>query len=104
VQVPDPIREDLEPEEADEKAAPVASKDPASARSADAAGVGARRLDPPVSPSPKDVPRPIGPERLRALREAIRNGTYPTDADVMGGLVRMFRQPDAPDPEGEAKP
>jgi hypothetical protein len=53
---------------------------------------------------PKDVPRPIGPERLRALREAIRNGTYPSDADVMGGLVRMFREPDAPAPESDGAP
>lgn len=35
--------------------------------------------------------RPIGPERLQALREAIRNGTYPTEADVVGGLQRLFR-------------
>ena len=53
-----------------------------------------RRLGSTVKPtSPDDVPRPIGPERLKALREAIRNGTYPTDADVRGGLDRMFRRP-----------
>jgi anti-sigma28 factor (negative regulator of flagellin synthesis) len=34
--------------------------------------------------------RPIGPERLRALREAIRDGSYPTDAEVLGGLERML--------------
>lgn len=33
---------------------------------------------------------PIGPDRLRALREAIENGTYPTEADVLGGLERLF--------------
>ena len=33
---------------------------------------------------------PIGPERLAKLREAIRNGTYPTESDVVGGLVRLF--------------
>ena len=33
---------------------------------------------------------PIGPERLKALREAIQKGTYPTDADVVGGLTRML--------------
>lgn len=37
-----------------------------------------------------DALRPIGPERLRELREAIRNGTYPTEADVLGGLERML--------------
>jgi hypothetical protein len=39
---------------------------------------------------PHDVPRPIGKARLRALREAIRRGTYPTEADVAGGLARML--------------
>lgn len=34
--------------------------------------------------------RPIGPQRLRELRERIRNGTYPTDQDVEAGLRRMF--------------
>ena len=33
---------------------------------------------------------PIGPERLKALREAIRSGQYPSDADVVGGLERML--------------
>jgi hypothetical protein len=40
-----------------------------------------------------DRPRPIGPERLKALREAIRNGTYPTDRAVQSGLLRLFRKP-----------
>lgn len=39
---------------------------------------------------PLDVPRPIGPARLRALREAIENGSYPTPEDVRGGLERLF--------------
>ncbi len=39
---------------------------------------------------PSDRLEPIGPERLRALRKAIREGTYPTEADVLGGLERMF--------------
>ena len=47
-----------------------------------------------VPAQPNDVPRPIGPERLRALREAIEGGSYPSDKDVMGGLVRMFRRPE----------
>jgi hypothetical protein len=38
-------------------------------------------------------PHPIGPEALKALREAIRNGTYPTDRAVESGLLRMFRKP-----------
>lgn len=43
--------------------------------------------------SPVDVPRPIGPERLRALREAIEKGTYPTRDDVLGGLERLLDRP-----------
>ncbi len=37
-----------------------------------------------------DPLHPIGCERLAALREAIRNGTYPTDAEVLGGLEAML--------------
>ena len=48
---------------------------------------GARRN---TASGPTDALQPIGPERLRALREAIRNGTYPTEADVLGGLARML--------------
>ena len=33
---------------------------------------------------------PIGKARLRELREAIENGTYPPPADVLGGLDRLF--------------
>lgn len=36
------------------------------------------------------APKPIGIEAMRALRKAIREGTYPTDADVIGGLVRIM--------------
>lgn len=43
------------------------------------------------SPKARDIPQPIGPERLRALREAIRSGQYPSQDDVRTGLVRMFR-------------
>jgi hypothetical protein len=42
---------------------------------------------------------PIGSERLRALREAIQNGTYPAEEDVLGGLDRLLETPDAPDDE-----
>ena len=47
-------------------------------------------------------PRPIGPERLRALREAILNGTYPTEAAAAQGLLSLFRAPPPPPPPGEA--
>ncbi|MDJ0974187.1 MAG: hypothetical protein QNJ98_06985 [Planctomycetota bacterium] len=39
---------------------------------------------------PRNVPRPIGPERLRALRERIESGEYPSSDDVAGGLLEMF--------------
>jgi hypothetical protein len=38
---------------------------------------------------------PIGPERLKALREAIQDGSYPSDEHVLGGLERMFGVADA---------
>jgi hypothetical protein len=59
-------------------------------------------MDAPIASDPT-APRPIGPERLRALREAIRSGAYPPDAAVMGGLVRMFRKPETA-PERPAGP
>lgn len=34
--------------------------------------------------------KPIGPERLRALREAILAGTYPLEAAAQSGLASMF--------------
>jgi hypothetical protein len=30
---------------------------------------------------------------MKALREAIRTGKYPSDAQVLGGLARMLRSP-----------
>lgn len=39
---------------------------------------------------PRNVPRPIGPARLRALRELIESGDYPSSDDVAGGLFEMF--------------
>lgn len=45
-----------------------------------------------LSPDESAPPRPIGPERLRALREAILNGTYPLEAAVLSGLSTLFRQ------------
>jgi hypothetical protein len=47
-------------------------------------------------------PRPIGPERLRALREAILSGAYPTQAAVTSGLLSLFRG--AANPPGEPPP
>ena len=38
----------------------------------------------------KEPLSPIGPERLRALRQAIEDGTYPREADVLGGLERLL--------------
>ena len=36
---------------------------------------------------------PIGPEKLKQLRESILNGTYPLDEAVVGGLAKMFLGP-----------
>ncbi len=48
--------------------------------------------------------RPIGPERLRELRESIRNGTYPLEDRACHGLLRMFlgHAPRPPDADGES--
>ena len=43
--------------------------------------------------------KPIGPAALKALREAIRSGKYPSDDVVVTGLLRMMRNPPAPAPE-----
>jgi hypothetical protein len=37
--------------------------------------------------------RPIGPTAMKALREAIKSGSYPSDAAVLGGLQRMLEKP-----------
>ena len=37
--------------------------------------------------------QPIGPAAMKALREAIRSGRYPSDAAVIGGLTRMLEKP-----------
>lgn len=47
-----------------------------------------------VLEGPRDVPRPIGPERLRALRARIEGGEYPSPDDVAGGLFEMFGRTD----------
>jgi hypothetical protein len=46
---------------------------------------------------------PIGPERLRALREAILSGTYPLDAAVTHGLANLFSE-GAPRAAAAARP
>lgn len=51
---------------------------------------------PPPAPDDNAPPRPIGPERLRALREAILSGTYPLDQAATQGLTSLFRGPKAP--------
>ena len=36
--------------------------------------------------------QPIGLARLKAIRQAIREGRYPAEEDVVGGLARLFRE------------
>lgn len=57
------------------------------ARPTEAAG-GAGAASP--TPSHRRPLTPIGPDRLRRLRQSILNGTYPLDEAVVGGLARMF--------------
>ena len=69
----------------------------------------ARPVDPALAPrtasrghevgDTKDL-RPIGKARLKALREAIRNGTYPSNEFVEQGLFRMFTRPASRRPRG----
>jgi hypothetical protein len=49
-------------------------------------------LHTPDLPVDDGAPRPIGPERLRALREAILSGAYPLDSAVQSGLTQLFRE------------
>jgi|GEM_PF-5288614 len=46
------------------------------------------------SPFAHKPPKPIGPEAMRALREAIRSGRYPSDDVVRRGLERLIRRPE----------
>ena len=48
----------------------------------------------PAGPLARKPLKPIGPEALKALREAIKTGKYPSDAAVMGGLIRMLKKPE----------
>jgi len=46
------------------------------------------------SPFAHKPPKPIGPEAMKALREAIRSGKYPSEDVVRRGLERLIRRPD----------
>ena len=54
-------------------------------------GIPVERADalPPVARKPM---KPIGPAALKALREAIRSGTYPSDDVVRDGIERLIRR------------
>ena len=46
------------------------------------------------SPFAHKPPKPIGPAAMKALRDAIRSGTYPSEDVVRRGLERLIRRPD----------
>ncbi len=46
----------------------------------------------PLPPMTKKPMRPIGPAALKALREAIRSGAYPSEAVVRDGIERLIRR------------
>ena len=52
-------------------------------------------LPTPATPLAHNPPRPIGPEALKRLREAIQSGEYPSDSVVRDGLERLIRRTDA---------
>jgi hypothetical protein len=70
----------------DKKPAPVASR----ASSSQATKHPTRSSTGPFARKPI---QPIGPAAMKALREAIRSGRYPSDAAVIGGLTRMLEKP-----------
>ena len=80
----------------DRKAEDVASATPPAPRDA-ADGPGDVPADvlaedaalPPVARKPM---KPIGPAALKALREAIRSGTYPSEDVVRDGIARLLRR------------
>ena len=51
-------------------------------------------LPSPAMPLQHNPPRPIGPEALKRIREAIQSGEYPSDAVVRSGLERLIRRPE----------
>jgi len=50
------------------------------------------KLPTPAKPLTHNPPRPIGPEALKRLREAIQSGEYPSDSVVRDGLERLIRR------------
>lgn len=46
------------------------------------------------SPFAHKPPKPIGPAAMKALREAIRSGKYPSEDVVRRGLERLIRRPE----------
>lgn len=64
-------------------ALPAAAPDASASTPSDAA---------PLPPVAKRPMKPIGPAALKALREAIRSGTYPSDAVVRDGIERLIRR------------
>lgn len=61
-------------------------------RQAPSASTGAPLAGPFAEPRPPL--RPIGPEALQNLREAIRTGRYPPEAAVRSGMERLLRRPE----------
>ncbi len=49
-------------------------------------------LPTPATPLSHNPPRPIGPDALKRIREAIQSGEYPSDAIVRTGLERLIRR------------
>ncbi len=83
------------PTPAPQAAAPVernvipADPGPADRAPADLASGEGGAVLPPVARKPM---KPIGPAALKALREAIRSGTYPSDDVVRDGIERLIRR------------
>lgn len=79
------------------ESAPVATPPPSPAPSADVTSrPDAERTTagPVAGPFAHRPPKPIGPEAMKALREAIKSGKYPTDDAVRAGLERLIRRPE----------
>jgi hypothetical protein len=74
---------------------PAPEKKPASvaSRASDPAPAAKQSARPSTGPFARKPIQPIGPAAMKALREAIRSGRYPSDAAVIGGLTRMLKKP-----------
>jgi hypothetical protein len=72
--------------------APEKKPAPAAPRTSDPAPAKATAR-PSTGPFARKPIQPIGPAAMKALREAIRSGRYPSDAAVIGGLARMLKKP-----------